>query len=125
MAQAQRTMRPALPPPRMMADVYEMPGGDAFVVEIPLPGLEPGEIVAEATSDTVTVSTQPRETEAESSQRYIQREQLVWPMSRVFQFPVDIDTDNVRAKLERGILKLHVPKAASGRRKVIRIAPSS
>jgi HSP20 family molecular chaperone IbpA len=34
---------------------------------------------------------------------------------------VEIDTDNVRTTLENGILKIHVPKAAVGRRKVIRV----
>jgi HSP20 family molecular chaperone IbpA len=32
-------------------------------------------------------------------------------MSRVFDFPVEIDADNVQATLEKGILKLRVPKA--------------
>jgi hypothetical protein len=38
-------------------------------------------------------------------------------MSRLFEFPVEIDTDNIRATLARGLLKIRVPKAALGRRR--------
>jgi len=38
---------------------------------------------------------------------------------------VDVDTDHVQATLENGILKIHVPKAAAGRRKVIRVGQAA
>jgi HSP20 family molecular chaperone IbpA len=37
----------------------------------------------------------------------------------VFEFPTDIDTDNVRATLENRMLRIRVPQAVAGRRKVI------
>lgn len=118
-------MVPALPPPRLQADVYETVDGDAFVVEIPVPGVKPEEITIEATSDTITVTTQPKaEAEAEP-RRYLQREQRLVPMARVIEFPEEIDTDNVTASLEYGILKLRAPKAAVGRRKVIKLTAAS
>jgi HSP20 family protein len=107
----------------MAANVYETPGGEAFVIEAPVPGLGPAEIVADVTVDSVTVSTRPRQSPPEPGQRELQREHDIIPMSRVFQFPVEIDTDNVRATLERGMLMLYVPKAAAGRRRVINVAP--
>ena len=33
------TMVPALPPPRLTADIYETAGGEAYVIELPVPGL--------------------------------------------------------------------------------------
>jgi len=115
------TMVPALPPARLTADIYETAGGEAYVIEIPVPGLKPDEIVIEVNSSSLTVSTEPQQAEPDSGRRYIQREQPVRPLSRLFEFPVEIDTDNVRTTLENGILKIHVPKAAVGRRKVIRV----
>jgi HSP20 family protein len=120
-----RPMLPALPPPRLTADIYETPGGDAYVIEIPIAGRTPDEIVIDATSESLTVSTKPPQVEAERGRRYLQREQPVEPMSRLFEFPVEIDTDNVRATLENGILKIQVPKAAAGRRKVIRVGQAA
>jgi HSP20 family protein len=120
-----RATIPALPAPRLIADIYETAGGDAYVVEIPVPGLGPDEIIVEATSDSLTVSTRPQQPEPEPGLRYIQREQTVRPMSRLFEFPVEIDTDQVRATLEHGFLRIRVPKAAVGRRKVIEVAQSA
>jgi HSP20 family protein len=95
------------------------------VIEIPVPGLKPDEIIIEADSYSLTVTTEPQQAEPDSGRRYIQREQPVRPLSRLFEFPVEIDTDNVRTTLENGILKIHVPKAAVGRRKVIRVGQSA
>jgi HSP20 family molecular chaperone IbpA len=46
-------------------------------------------------------------------------------MSRLFEFPVEIDTDNIHASLEHGILSARVPKAASGRRRVIKVGQAA
>ncbi|HWQ11285.1 MAG TPA: Hsp20/alpha crystallin family protein [Roseiflexaceae bacterium] len=118
-------MRPALPPPRLTADIYETVDGDAYVIEIPVAGRKPDEIIIDATSESLTVSTKPQQVEAQTGRRYLQREQPVEAMSRLFEFPEEIDTDQVRATLENGLLKIEVPKAAAARRRVIRIEPSA
>ena len=106
---------------RLRANVYETAGGETYVLEIPVPGLTQDEIVIEVEPDTVTVRTEPRQDEAEAGRHYLQREQVTEPMSRIFEFSTEIDTDNVRASLENGILKIRVPKAAAARRRVIRV----
>jgi HSP20 family molecular chaperone IbpA len=63
--------------------------------------------------------------EREPGVTYRQREQPIQAMSRVFEFPAEIDTDSIRATLEHGILKIRVPKAAAGRRKVVEVARSA
>jgi HSP20 family molecular chaperone IbpA len=98
-----RTTRPAQPAQRLSADIYESVDGDAYEIEIPVAGLRPDEIVIEATSDGLTVWTQPRQAEADTGRKYIQREQTPGPSSRVFEFPEDIDIDNVQATLDNGI----------------------
>jgi HSP20 family molecular chaperone IbpA len=107
------SLRPALPPPRLTADVSETVDGDAFVVEISVPGLTPDE--------STSVSARPRQGGPEPGRTYLQREQPVGPMSRVFTFPVEIDTDNVRATIEHGMLRIDVPKATVGQRRVIKL----
>jgi HSP20 family molecular chaperone IbpA len=75
------------------------------VIEIPVPGLTPDQITIEVTPEMVTVSTQPQEEPSDSGRRYLQREQPAQPMSRIFEFPEELDTDNVWASLESGVLK--------------------
>jgi HSP20 family protein len=106
---------------RLRANVYETAGGETYVLEIPVPGLTQDEILIEVEFDSLTVRTEPRQDEAEAGRRYLQREQVAEPMSRIFEFPTEIDTDAVRASLENGMLKIRVPKAAAARRRVIRV----
>jgi len=109
------------PTTQLRANVYETPGGDSYVIEIPVPGVKPDEISIEVTVDTVTVRTEPRQQQDESERTYVQREHSVESMSRVFEFPRELDTDNVRATLENGILRVRVRKAIAARPKVIRV----
>ena len=113
-------MRPALPPPPTTADVYEPAGGEAYVVEMHVPGVKAEEIAVEVTPNSLRVSTDPRQPQ-DSGRRYIRREQEIRPWSRFFEFPMEIDTDKVRATMENGILKIYAPKALAGQPKVIRI----
>src|SRR6266850_2219331 len=109
----------------LLADIYESPGGDAYVVEIPTPGLKPDEVLLEADTYGLTVSTEPTQTEPKSGRRYIQREYSVRPMSGIFNFPVPIDTDNVQANLTNGIFQIRIPKAAAGKRKISRVGQAA
>jgi HSP20 family protein len=113
-------MRPALPPPPATADVYEPAGGEEYVIEIHVPGLEAEDIVIEAAPEGLRVTANPSQ-EDTSGRKYLRHEQEIRPWSRLFQFPMEIDTDRVQAGLENGILKIHAPKALSAQSKVIRI----
>ena len=117
---AQQPATTALP-----ANIYETAGGDAYVLEVAVPGLESSEIVLEADAYSLVVRTEPRQDEGDTGRKYLLRERPSGPISRVFDFPVEIDTDGIQATLENGILRIRVPKAAAGRRKVIRIAPQA
>lgn len=115
--------RPALPPPPATADIYEPQGGEAYVVEMHVPGVKPAEITIEATPGTLRVSTDPQQPQ-DSGRRYIQREQEIRSWSRLFEFPMEIDPDRVRATLENGILRIYAPKTLASQPKVIKISES-
>jgi HSP20 family protein len=105
----------------LTADVYETVDGDAYIVEIPVPGLDASEISIEATPETLTVWTRPTEQNGQMTRRYLQQEHDQGPGSRVFEFPTEIEPDNISANLEAGMLRIHVPKAAASRRRVIKL----
>jgi HSP20 family molecular chaperone IbpA len=58
----------------------------------------------------VKVSTEPRLAVVDPGRKYILREQSLQPTSRILELP--LDTDNVRASLEYGILKIRVGQTA-------------
>jgi HSP20 family protein len=107
----------------LKADVYEAPGADGYVIEVPLPGLKPDELTIEVTVDAVTVAANPRA--QDPVRKFLLRELGVQPTSRVFEFPMRLDTDNVRATLENGILKIRAPMAEAGHRRVIRVGQAA
>jgi HSP20 family protein len=111
----------ALPAPRLTADIYESIDGDAYIIEVPVPGLDPSQILVDATPEGLTVRTMPDRDDSADNRRYLQREHDRGPATRVFEFPVEIDPDHVRASLEAGMLKLHVPKALVNPRRVIKL----
>src|SRR5258706_3412053 len=81
--------------------VYDAPGGDAYMVEIPVADAKSDEIGVEVTVDTITVTVRSQ--------------------SRVFEFPMGLDTDNVLAELKQGLLRIEAPKAIAGKRRVVRV----
>jgi HSP20 family protein len=118
--QVQARVRPSAES-ELKADVYETAGGEAYVIEVPVPGFSPDELVIEVTIDTVTVSTEPKQIEQEDGRRYFQREQSHKRMSRIFEFPMELDTDNVQATVENGVLRIRLPKAGAARRRVVKV----
>jgi len=58
--QSHETIKSTQPSSQLKANIYETAGGEAYVIEIPVPGLNSDEITIEATIDTVTVTTKPQ-----------------------------------------------------------------
>jgi len=123
--EAQATIDGTLSASRLTADVYETPGGESYVLEIPVPGIKPEEIVIEADSYSLRVTTETQENPSVSGRKFVQREISVQPMSRIFDFPDEIDVDGIRTSLEHGVLMIRVPKAGANRRKIIRLGPAA
>jgi HSP20 family protein len=123
--EAQATIDGTLSASRLTADVYETPGGESYVLEIPVPGIKPEEIVIEADSYSLRVTTETQENPSVSGRKFVQREISVQPMSRIFDFPDEIDVDGIRTSLDHGILTIRVPKAGANRRKIIRLGPAA
>ena len=77
---------------------------------------------------TMTWTSTPRfaaETSAalvsQSGRKYLQREHESGPITRVFEFPSDINPDSITATLEHGMLKIQASKATAARRRVIKL----
>ncbi len=71
MTQQVRGKRATEPVSQLKADIYETPGGEAYVIEIPVPGVKPDEIGIEVTVDSITVSTQRKD--PDSGRKYVPR----------------------------------------------------
>ena len=97
-------------PARMPAStIHETPGGEAYIVEVPLGGARPDDVTVEVTVGTVTVTAAPGNGTGAG-----------W--SRVFEFPSVLHTDRARLDVKQGVLRVEVPKALAARPRVLRAA---
>ena len=76
-------------------DIYE--NSDEFVIVADLPGVQRDQLRLDLDADRLTLATDREGT------NYL----------RTFAIPREIDRDKVEAKLEAGVLSLHLPKSAA------------
>jgi HSP20 family protein len=99
-------------------DVYESRGEIKVIAEIP--GLDENDIDVSITDDVLIIAGEKKNKEEESEICY-KAECLYGWFTRSIPIPVEIDTDNVNARVKNGILTVilyKIPKSASNRKKV-------
>lgn len=87
--------------------------GEAYLLETDLPGFDKKDIKLDLNGDTLTISAE-RHSESEDKdkkQKYLRVERSYGAYSRSFDVSL-IDTANIKAKYEDGVLKLTLPKKA-------------
>jgi HSP20 family protein len=95
---------------------------DKFYVRAELPGVRSDDIEMQATAKNLSISGE-RKIEAENEGvRYHRREREAGKFSRIITMPTEIDPDRIEAKLQDGILTIHVPKAEAVKPRQIAIS---
>ncbi|MCR5789219.1 MAG: Hsp20/alpha crystallin family protein [Lachnospiraceae bacterium] len=105
--------RPAEPkdlPSVMKTDVREDEKG--FELDIDLPGYDKKDVKAELKDGYLTVSAEVSRNNDEKDEggRYIRRERYFGSCQRSFYVGEELTEEDIRAKFENGVLKIHVPK---------------
>lgn len=81
-----------------------------FVFRVEVPGISRDAVQVEADQRTLTIRGEKRYTRETGQQRFHRMECSYGMFERRFSLPVDIDPDQVQARLEDGILTVRVPK---------------
>jgi len=105
-------------------DVYESKDQQEYIVEAPLPGAKPEDIVITAIGNTLTIRYATKSEEKVEKPNYVRHERYEGEMSRVITLPGPINPDKIQAKYERGVLTLRVPKAEGAKPKQITVKAS-
>ena len=82
---------------------------DAYVLEGDMPGVNKEGLEVTLEGNTLTIVGRRHETQFGATPVY--RESREGHFRRVFELDPVIDTSKISAKMEQGILKLHLPKA--------------
>ncbi|EHQ89097.1 Hsp20/alpha crystallin family protein [Desulfosporosinus youngiae] len=92
---------------QMKVDVKE--NENEFILEAELPGIKKEDVNLQIDDDRLTISVQKNEQTEEEKDNYIRRERNYSSMTRSFVIP-NVETDNVNAKFENGLLFITLPK---------------
>jgi HSP20 family protein len=82
----------------------------AFVIEMAAPGFEKADFNVKLENNILTISTEKKETASETTEKIVRQEFSKKSFKRSFTIDEKIDTENINAKYENGILKLELPK---------------
>ncbi|MEO7045994.1 MAG: Hsp20/alpha crystallin family protein [Ferruginibacter sp.] len=82
----------------------------AFVIEMAAPGFEKADFNVKLENNILTISTEKKEFASEATEKIVRQEFSKKSFKRSFTIDEKIDTENINAKYENGILKLELPK---------------
>jgi HSP20 family protein len=100
-----------------MADVEET--GDAYLLEVELPGIKKKEIDIEIDGRRLVISGERPEHRRTG---WLRRQTRSWGRFRYeVVLGVDVDEDGVEATLQDGVLRVRVPKSSAGNRRHIEV----
>jgi len=89
------------------ADIKE--NANEYVIEAELPGVKKDQIVVELRDNYLTISAQQNEEVKEEHANYVRRERRQGNVQRSF-YVENVDSENVKAKFDNGLLIISLPK---------------
>ncbi|KAF8547477.1 HSP20-like chaperone [Imleria badia] len=95
--------------PRM--DVHENAETNTVTATFELPGLQPEEVNIDVNQDRLTISGETSTSQQRDERGYTVRERSWGKFSRTLMLPQGTKSEDVKAKMENGLLHLTFPKA--------------
>lgn len=85
-------------------------GKYAYHIEVDLPGVNKEEIKVDIGNDQITISGEKKLKEEMKEEHYYKVESYYGSFKRSFALPENIDTENIHAESENGVLEVVIPK---------------
>lgn len=82
---------------------------EEYLLEAEIPGVEKDEIELSYKDNTLNISIKKEKTSDESNKNYVHRERCLTSMERSINLR-DVDEKEIKAKLDNGLLTIHLPK---------------
>ena len=92
----------------MPVDIEEY--DNSYKVKAEVPGIKKEDIELDVTKTSLKIHAQKNEEKKENNQKYRKSEFRYGMYNRTIHFPQEINVEDVKAKLEHGILTLDLPK---------------
>jgi HSP20 family protein len=104
-------------------DVYE--DEHKVTLKIEVPGIEEKDIDVRVENNTLTVHGERKIEKEEKEENYRRVERQYGSFTRTFNLPQTVDTENVSANYDKGVLKIALPKKAEAKPKQIKVQVGS
>ncbi|MDV7187087.1 Hsp20/alpha crystallin family protein [Lutibacter sp. TH_r2] len=91
--------------------------GDAFIVEMAVPGLKKSDFHIDLDNQVLSIST---ETKEQKEENYTRREFGYSSFKRTFNLPESVNDEKINASYVEGILSIHLPKKEEAKQKPAR-----
>jgi HSP20 family protein len=101
-------------------DVYEDEHQVTLKVEVP--GIDEKDIDVRVENNTLTVHGERKIEKEEKEENYRRVERQYGSFTRTFSLPTTVDTENVAATYDKGVLKITLPKKAEAKPKQIKVS---
>jgi HSP20 family protein len=100
-------------------DVYEDEHKVSLKIEVP--GIDEKDIDVRVENNTLSVHGERKIEKEEKEENYRRVERQYGSFTRTFTLPTTVDTENVGAVYEKGVLKITLPKKAEAKPKQIKV----
>ena len=101
-------------------DVYE--NGEKLVLKLDIPGIKEEDLDIRVENQTLSVRGERKFESEEKEENFHRIERRYGSFYRSFSLPTSVDTENVQADYDAGVLKLELKKKASAQPRQIKIA---
>ncbi len=104
---------------RPAVDISE--DGDAFIIDVELPGIAETGIDMKIEKQVLTLTGVRGAKAQDPARKTIRRERLQGAFVRSFRLPETVDTEKVHAKLTQGVLRIELPKKEETKPRTIKV----
>lgn len=94
---------------------------DNLVLRVQLPGIDRNHLNIQATRDAVLIEGEHPSPQQSESQQWLRSEFAYGKFRRLVSLPVAIETEQIQAEFQHGILTLTLPKTEQERRRVVKV----
>jgi HSP20 family protein len=84
--------------------------GDKYELQVELPGMDKDKVNIKARKDSVDISAEQTLSEEDKKKNYVYRSRSYSSYNATIPIPDEILPDNVKAKMNHGLLELELPK---------------
>ncbi|WP_121551317.1 Hsp20/alpha crystallin family protein [Mesotoga sp. BH458_6_3_2_1] len=100
-------------------DIYER--DNSVFIEMDIPGIKKDELEIKVEEDVLSIKGEKKLEREEKERDYHRYERYSGAFQRIFRLPEYVNSDDVKAKYEDGVLKLELPKKEEVKKEAIQV----